>query len=314
MPGPFQSRFLRFHENIKLLNTDENATLRAKRDAVLKRMRDRGLTFTSFNQGSYAMGTGVVPVQADYDIDVGIVFTGDARPADPLAAKRWVFDAVYGHTPNVEWRRHCIRVQYVKAGEPSYHVDLPVYWKDRWSGGLSLAVGKQNSGNGHKEWQEADPQGLLDGVTSHLSGEDRMQFRRVIRYLKRWKDVHFPVMGNAAPVGIGITIAALNGFTAAKDWNATTASGYDDLQATLSLVNRMRSGFSLTIHDGDLAYRLSHRLSIKPYKDVFQRMTNQQMKEFRERLDTLATRLEAGRRTASAEELVRAFGANFPAS
>ncbi len=314
MPSQFQSRFLRFHDAIKLLNTDENATLREKRDAVLKRMRERGLTFTQFNQGSYAMGTGVVPVQADFDIDVGVVFTGDTRPADPLTAKTWVYDGVFGHTPNVEWCRHCVRVQYVKAGEPTYHVDLPVYWKDRSTGALSLAVGKQHSGAGYKQWQDSDPQGLVERVSSHLSGEDRMQFRRVIRYLKRWKDVHFPVMGNAAPVGIGITIAALTWFSAAKDWGATTAAGYDDLQATLDLVNRMRAGFTNTFHEGEYAYRLSQRLPVQPFNDVFQRMTNQQMKEFRERLDTLSTRLETAKRAGNADELVRAFGASFPAA
>lgn len=312
MPSPFQSRFLRFHDAIKLGNTDENATLREKRDAVLRRMRDRGLTFTWFNQGSYAMGTGVVPVQADYDIDVGIVFTGDARPADPLTAKEWVYDAVDGHTPNVEWCRHCIRVQYVRSGEPTYHVDLPVYWKDRWSGALSLAVGKRFSGAGHKEWQDADPQGLVNRVTGHLDGEDRWQFRRVIRFLKRWKDEHFPVMGNAAPVGIGITVLALGGFSPAKDWNASTSSGYDDLKATLNLVNRMRGRFTYTVHDGEYAYRIKEPLAVKPYTDVFERMTNQQMKEFRERLDTLASRLEAAQRSGSSVELVRALGPDFP--
>jgi hypothetical protein len=314
LPSIFQARFQRFHEAIKLGSTDENATLREKRDAVLRRMRDKGLTFTSMNQGSYAMGTGVIPVEADYDIDVGVVFTGDTRPADPLAAKQWVFDAVFAHTPNVEWRRHCIRVQYVKAGEPTYHVDLPVYWKDRWSGALTLAAGKQHSGAGHKEWQEADPQGLVDRVTSHLAGENRWQFRRVIRYLKRWKDVHFPAMGNAAPVGIGITISALNGFSAAKDWNATTSAGYDDLEALANLVNRMRGAFTDTWHGAEYATRLVQRLPVKPHKDVFERMSNQQMKEFRERLDTLALRLDAAKRTGRVDELVRAFGTDFPVS
>ena len=312
MPSTFQSRFLRFHNAIKLGNTDENATLREKRDRVLKRMRDRGLTFTWFNQGSYAMGTGVIPVQADYDIDVGIVFTGDMRPADPLTAKQWVYDAVLGHTTSVEWRRHCIRVQYVKAGEPTYHVDLPVYWKDRWSSALSLAVGKRHSGVGHKEWQEADSRGLVNRVTSHLDGEDHWQFRRVVRYLKRWKDEHFPVMGNAAPVGIGITVAALVGFTAAKDWNVSTSAGYDDLGATLNLVNRMRGAFTNTFHDGEYAYRMVQRLPVKPFNDVFERMTNQQMKEFKQRLDTLASRLDTAKRIGTADELVRAFGADFP--
>ena len=312
MASVFQSKFLRFHQSIQLGNTDENATLREKRDAVLRRMRDKGLSFESFNQGSYAMGTGVIPVGADYDIDVGIIFSDGERPSDPLAAKQRVYDAVDGHTTTVEWRRHCIRVQYVKSGTATYHVDLPVYWKDRW-GNLSLAVGKWYSGIGQKEWQDADPKRLVSLVTDHLNGEDRMQFRRVVRALKRWKDVHFPTTGNAKPVGIGITLAALQWFSSSKDWGATTSAGYDDLQATIDLVNRMRGAFSFTWHEGTVAERLVVRVPVKPHKDVFERMTNQQMKEFKERLDTLATRLASAKASGSTAELVRAFGADFPA-
>jgi hypothetical protein len=308
----FQSNFLKLHERIKLGNTDENATLREKRDAVLDRMRKK-LTFDWFNQGSYAMGTGVVPVKADYDIDVGIVFTGPTRPADPLTIKQWVYDAVYGHTANVEWRRHCIRVQYVKAGEPTYHVDLAVYWKDAY-GNLTLAVGKQNSAADKKEWQDADPKGMVAQVTNHLVDEDKWQFRRVIRYLKRWKNLHFAAEGNAAPPGIGITIAALKWFSPKKvQWNATTAAGYDDLGATLDLVNSMRSAFRSTWRNGEYARAIELPMPVKPYKDVLARMSNQQMKEFEERLDKLSARLSDARTNGTVANLVAAFGADFPA-
>jgi hypothetical protein len=305
MSDEVQSRFLNFHEKIKLTSADENATLREKREAVLKRMRDHNLTFEWFNQGSYAMGTGVVPVKADYDIDVGIVFTGDTRPVDPLAVKQWVYDAVYGHTKNVEWRRHCLRVQYVKAGEPTYHVDLPVYWKDRGSNALTLAVGKQHSGARDKAWQAADPQRLVTHITSHFDGEDREQFRRVIRYMKRWKDEHFPVMGNAAPVGIGLTIFALDNFVAKKDWTAR----YNDLDALHHLVNRMRRAFTVYWFNP----RIVQKLPVTPNSDVFARMTDQQMKEFKGRIDTLAECLDTAKITGKVDTLVRAFGSDFPA-
>lgn len=313
MPGKFQSSFINFHESIKLFNTDENSILRKKRDAILERMRNGGLTFTSFNQGSYAMGTGVVPLNADYDIDVGIIFTGDTKPSDPLIVKRWVYDKVLGHTSNVEWLRNCIRVQYIKAGEPTYHVDLPVYWKDKQTGELSLAVGKKNSDNEHKDWQSSDPQGLINKVNSHLSGEDRSQFRRVVRYFKRWKDSQFPKMGNAAPVGIGITVAALNGFSVAKDWGATTSAGYNDLQATLNLANYMRENFKYTYNNGEYASRLVQTLPVSPQNDVFKKMTNQQMKEFKERLDKLSKELETAQSSYTSSVLAAVFGPDFPA-
>ena len=310
-----QSRFLRFHEAIKLKNTDENATLREKRDAVLERMRHQGLTFDWFNQGSYAMGTGVEPVQDDFDIDVGIVFSGIPRPIDPLALKGTVFKAVSGHTTSVEWRRHCIRVQYVRAGEPTYHVDLPVYWKDRSTGQLWLAVGKQHSGPGHKSWEHSDPRGLIDRVKSRFQGEDQKQFRRIVRYLKRWKDLHFPIHGHASPVGIGITVAALESFRPARaTWSVATESGYDDLKATLDFVDRMRDRFFPSCHGGEFAHRISAELPVQPRSDAFARMTNQQMREFKQRLDTLYELLDQACRTETTEPLQRAFGTAFPMS
>lgn len=311
MTAKFQSSFLRFHEAIKLVSTDENKLLREKREAVLKRMRDRGLRFEFFNQGSYAMGTGIQPLQGDYDIDVGIVLSEGTRPDSPLELKQRVFDAVYGHTPTVEWRRHCIRVQYVEAGEPKVHVDLPVYWRSNgwWDAGLRLAVGKRNSGTEHIEWQESDPKGLIERVSGGGSDEDRQQFRRVVRYLKRWKDLHFPATGNAAPVGIGLTVAALNLFAPAKTWGARTPADYDDLAATHSLVRRMRREFG----DGFFApKRLVQRLPVAPGRDVFARMTDQQMLEFEQRLATLTGQLEEAARSGQAGPLLRAFGDEFP--
>lgn len=312
----FQTQFTKFHTTIQLTDSDENATLRQKRDAVLDRLR-AGLkaagrpTFTIFNQGSYAMSTGIEPVKKDFDIDVGVVFTG-ARPENPLEVKQWVYDAAFGHTQRVEWRRPCITVWYQSGGEPVYHVDLPIYWQDPW-GRLALAMGKQHSAVGQRQWWDCDPKGLVEKVKNHLSGEDRLQFRRVIRYLKRWKDVQFPVEGNAAPVGIGLTMAALERFRASKPWNATTPAQYDDLGATLALVNSMIGGFRSTYREGRWVERLEAKVPVSPFDDVFARMTDQQMSEFKGRLAKLKENLETAQRTNDSRYLIAAFGSDFPA-
>src|SRR5262245_46723030 len=116
-----QPLFRRFEENIKLARFDENAELREKRDRVLKRMRENmQMKFEWFNQGSYAMGTGIKPLDGDYDIDIGIVFDIDRRKYDPVTVKQWVYKAVEKHTGRVEWRRPCITVYYQQAGEGLY--------------------------------------------------------------------------------------------------------------------------------------------------------------------------------------------------
>ena len=58
-----QKEFIDFHNEIKL--DDENQILRDKRDILLKKLKenisDDAETYTTFNQGSYAIGTGVKP-------------------------------------------------------------------------------------------------------------------------------------------------------------------------------------------------------------------------------------------------------------
>lgn len=62
-----QKEFIEFHDNIRL--DDENETLREKRDILLnklnKNISEEAASYTHFNQGSYAMGTGVKPEDGD---------------------------------------------------------------------------------------------------------------------------------------------------------------------------------------------------------------------------------------------------------
>ncbi|MGL4884489.1 MAG: cyclic GMP-AMP synthase DncV-like nucleotidyltransferase, partial [Waterburya sp.] len=81
--------------------------------------------YETFPQGSYDLGTGNKPLNGDYDIDVGIIIkiSKDDYP-DPVKVKKWIYDALYGHTNSVEIRRPCVTVFYQKDGEDIYHVDL----------------------------------------------------------------------------------------------------------------------------------------------------------------------------------------------
>lgn len=294
----FQSKFRTFHETIKLTEKKHHSLLREKRDRVLNRLRDnlkrQGRRFEFFNQGSYAMSTGVIPLDGDYDIDVGIVFSGAYRPQSPLEPKQWVYDAVAGHTSQVEWKSPCITVQYMHRGEPRYHVDLPVMWDDGRR--LWLARGKRHSAHPHARWEEDDRRSFVQLVKSHRSGEDRNQFRRVVRALKRWRDFKFPSTGHAAPVGIGLTVLALEGFSPVFG---------DDLAALQRFVDRMRGRFVWPT-------RISAKMPVAPYDDVFQRMTDQQMSEFKQRLDQLSGWLSEAARTGDAAPLRDAFGDAFP--
>jgi hypothetical protein len=286
-----QKYFEDFHNKIKL--SDENEILREKREIVLNKLRirlkkifeERGETpprFVHFNKGSYAMGLGTVPINCDYDIDVGLLFDicKDSYP-DPVVVKEWVYDALVGHTDEVTMMQPCIRVQYHLGEEPTYHLDLAVYaHAGDMNGQIYLARGKQYSSPDRRIWAEDDPKGLITTINNRFGDEDdREQFRRVIRYLKRWKDFKFPSDGNAAPIGIGITVAAYYWFSPNRVLIDTIKNKYkdNDLNALRSFVDQMLWQFRTVDHDGELAERLVVTLPVQPYNDLFKKMSNLQI-------------------------------------
>jgi len=310
----FQRHLMHFYEVIHLNRFDENAELRQKRDRILERLRANLSTpFDWFNQGSYAMGTGVKPTDGDYDIDIGIVLDVDHQTHDPVTVNGWIHKAVDGHTASVEWRRPCITVNYQQSGEPIYHVDLAILAKDRHSGQLRLALGKENSAADQRAWQLDDRKGFISAVASRFSGEDAAQFRRVICYLKRWKGEHFASEGRAAPSGLSLTVAAHSWFQPATTGPYHQRT-YDDLGATESLARAIHRSFAQTWDHGQNRWvpRLSLKFPNAPYDDVAERMTNQQMLELHQRLEKLIACLEEARVKNDVAPLRRAFGKDFP--
>lgn len=302
----FQTLFLKFHETIKLNNANENATLREKRDIILDKLRARlDWSFTSLNQGSYAMSIGIEPLNGDYDIDVGLVFSGEPRDILPHTLKGKVYQALKDHTQTVIWQRPCITVQYQRENEPLYHVDLPVYLKDE-RGRLYLALGKEHSSADLRLWEASDPIGFIEQFRTRQTGQNAEQLRRVVRALKRWKDVHFAPHGQAAPRGIALCIAAYEYFKPiAHTYNPSGASQYDDLSALQHLVQSLQQQLGWS-------RRLSLRMPVTPHDDVCARMTDQQQLELKGALDKLALWLNEAQRTSDPRPLQRAFGSDFP--
>lgn len=300
-----QKHFEEFHDQIRL--TGENETLREKRDIILNKLKDKLKklseedeaivpTFSSLNRGSYAMGTGVVPIDQDYDIDVGLIFNicKDDYP-DPVIVKQWVYDALEGHTDEVVIQQPCVTVHYHLGEEPAYHVDLAVYAHDGNLDSLYLARGKPHSIPERRIWDPVDPKGLIALIRDHFDDTgQRKQFRRVVRYLKRWKDVKFSSEGNAAPIGIGITVAAYYWFTPKRTLVDRFANTYrdNDLLALQSFVNVMLQNFTLVACDGEAVERLCVTLPVRPHNDLFEKMTNRQMSDFKEKLESLKQTLD----------------------
>jgi hypothetical protein len=319
-----------FDSAIALGRFEENATLRQKRDIIREKLEARlrdvfeehGEECPEFyfrDQGSYDLGTGVKPVDGDFDIDQGLYFgaSTDMWP-DPVTPKMRVHEALDGHTKEVRIRRPCVTVFYQQDGEPIYHVDIAVYsdGAENADGKHRLAMGKENSAEELRIWEASDPQALKDKTTGRFEGNDREQFRRIVRYLKRWKDVNFPPDGNAAPLGIGLTILAHDEL---QPRYADTVSGTpDDLGALRHLAQAILNRFGVTWDEDEATWirRLVVKLLVEPWNDLFERMTGKQMEQVEQELGVLLEALNSATDEVDPVEackrLSKVFGKDFP--
>ncbi|PAU65997.1 hypothetical protein BZL41_04000 [Pseudomonas sp. PIC25] len=281
-----QKQFEEFHTNIKLDEDDEKAKLREKRDNLLKALKanlaDDVPAFENFNQGSYSMHTGVIPLDGNYDIDVGLIFDCKRdRYSDPVELKKKVRDALNSNGRTVAIRRSCVTVNYMRDGKPEYHVDLAVYVK-RDDDLLDLAKGKENSGDDFRVWEGSNPKKLTESVCSAFKDTEQLkQYRRCIRYIKRWRDVQF--RNGGAPLSIALTVAA-------KEWfqpRFETSGKPADLLALLDWIKAMLWRFEDAYTEDGWSKRLKVILPVTPYSDLMEGMTNGQMTAFKEKLETL---------------------------
>lgn len=302
-----QRYFEEFHENIRA-DYEMNQTLREKKDAILTLLRRRlkeakRPTFDELLQGSYAMGMGIQPIgEIEFDIDVGLRF--GFRDTDYLATevRKWVFDAVDGHTDSVKEKGPCIRVGYSKG----YHVDVVAYahWSEK-SGSEEYRLAHRSNG-----WRPADPPGLLEFVEKarkpFMGTEDSKtktdQLRRIVRYLKRWYDVAIPFDSEAKPCGLAFVLLSIESFQPTRTWNGQS----DDRSALEALAN---AG----------ANRVGRIVVSKPtpeYEDVFAKISDDDMRALKKQFSTLADilrRAEAEPDPVEACKMLRkVFGDDFP--
>lgn len=326
-----QPQFEQFHEAIKLRRFGENEILRDKRDIIRRKLEKRlpqvfedhdeeVPEFRFRDQGSYEFGTGVKPLDGDYDIDQGLYFTmsSDSYP-DPVVLKKSVYTALFGHTANVRIRRSCVTVSYQEDGEPIYHVDIAIYvdGSEEPDGKARLAKGHENSADEYRVWELSEPQALIDLIEGKFTDNHRAQFRRVIQYLKRWRDENFSLDGHAAPLGIGLTVAAY------YDLNCRYSDYFtgkpDDRAALRDLVATILGRF-ITV-EADLGTpqpnrRFSLLLPVEPHNDLFERMTDAQMTVLETKLSQLQDALDAAEDAVdpvlACRGLRNVFGEDFP--
>jgi hypothetical protein len=317
-----QKEFKDFHEAIKL--SDENQILQEKRDIIIARLKEKmpesSKSYTTFNQGSYAMKTGIKPLDDNYDIDLGLFFEMSKDDVNsPVEAKNWVYDALVGHTNSVIMKKPCVTVTY-QAG---YHVDVTIYASQNVDGKVYLAKAKKNSAIEDQSWDESNPKDLIKEIREHFTdSDDRKQFRRIIRYLKRWKDVQFNGTVIGKPTGISLTAIAYH-YMQIKTEIIDQFSGkkeYRDLEALIHLVSNFLSKFTTKYElEGEELVQYPYvtvSLPVSPYPNLIEKMTLKQIKIFKEKLEGLLICLNQAKEeidpTDAANLLKKQFGDDFP--
>ncbi|WP_064663917.1 nucleotidyltransferase [Pseudoalteromonas sp. MQS005] len=310
-----QTQFEKFNETIKMGTYDENSTLREKRDLLISELRnslkdekipntDKALTFSKIDLGSYAMNTGVKPISGHYDIDVGIIFDITNGEYDSNKLKKLVFDKLNKHhNRTVEFNKPCITVNYASG----YHVDLAIYSKNNEN--YHIAWGKEYSVENRK-WWIADPKGLKQWISDIATeAEHKKQFRRIARFLKKWKANAFSDNGNNAPPSIGLTIQARKAFRYQTD---------SDLDALIIVVKDIKGSFNQAWdqESGTLKWCIDISLPVEPYKNVYYKMTLGQQDAFYTKVVNLLEALEAAKDEESEVEsskiLRKVFSTDFP--
>jgi hypothetical protein len=302
-----QTQFQEFHRTI-LLDADSNGMLREKRETLLNDLANnidtKAPSYKTFHQGSYALSTGVSPLDGDPDMDIGIVF--DCRPEDykdPVELKRFVKNALERHNRTVKIRTPCVTIQYIKGDVNEMHVDFAVYTRNG-NDQTQLARGRDTDPADiqHRYWEPSEAQKLNDSIINAFTGNDREQWRRVVRSLKRWRDVK---IGHKNIPSIALTVAA-------KDWFEADFSNVDgkprDLISTLNFVKNLLSKWS--------GNRLKVSIATAPYCDLLEKVTQVQMDDFKDRLVKLRDALIEADAHADTHEackiLKKQFGDDFP--
>lgn len=300
-----QKYFEKFNEKIKM-DFDVNKELASKRDILLKKLRDSGElpSFKELNQGSYIMHTGVEPLDKEYDIDVGLRFNVNKADYEPMEIKNKICDILKNHTEyGAQVKKPCVTVTYKKNGESAYHVDLVVYThedQENLDSDLYLARGKDSNPD-EICWEKSDPKGLVDYINDKYkdNAEDKSQYRRIIRYMKRWKNIKFSSAGNAEPPSIGITLIATDMFEVVKEYDYLEEKWkYNDLDALVGFAKIIQNLFTYVgvSENGrslySIDYFLPKDLKFEKNTDVFRKMSENYMTDFKEKIDKLIIDLE----------------------
>lgn len=201
--------FQDYYEEIRLTaakRTSLKDSREANRNRIRKHFKDvlKKPVPKFHGQGSYMMKTNVNHLaDGEYDIDDGVYLQGlgtdESQWPSSEEVHGWVYDAVKDATDDVTDKPNCVRVRYAR----NYHIDLPIYALD--------AVDQPKIFKKKKDPELSDPRAFTDWFTTQVSNKGD-QIRRIVRYLKGWRD--FKGGNSRIASGVALTVLACNHYVA----------------------------------------------------------------------------------------------------
>lgn len=325
-----QRKFEKFNENIRVTwQDDKMKEIRDKNTSIetdiKNKFKDEGYTVQEiFNQGSYASNTAIIPLEEeDYDIDKGVVIKEENAPEDPKEPKKKLKEVLVSRNlKNPKIKTPCVTAQYYKDGEKKFHIDYPIYKVDSY-GKYFLAIGKETSNDDNTEWQEVEIKEFIKWVDAkngieaeNLDIDERHQYKRLVRYMKKWRNNKFSKNDRKKIYSIAITVMIKEQFKS----SISSDGEVDDLSSLLDTILKIlnHSYFIFVGYDKILneKYDLKVYLPKNPYGDIFNKHGITVGTLFRNKLEQLKEDLEKVKNTESLEEqcslLSKIFGEEFP--
>ncbi len=317
-----QSKYNQFIKNIILTReSDEYKKARDKDDIVTPKvedaLNDAGYHVQArFLQGSLASNIAIKPLDGDYDIDRAVVITKESSPENPVDVKKIVRDVLIKHgfkEPKI--KKPCVTADYKNE---NYHIDFPIYRIDE-NQNYQLAVGKEFSDENNREWANSEPKKLKEWIASlsipkEITDDERSQYYRLVRYLKRWRDfVYTSEVERKKVYSIALTIMVKESFSPCIDNDGKV----NDNQALIDTLTNILKDYKYFIPASN-GYEVHVNLPVTPYSDTFQKNGETVGTLLRKRMQYLLDALNETNDMSSlkkqCEKLRQYFGDDFPES
>ncbi|ENU46787.1 nucleotidyltransferase [Acinetobacter nosocomialis] len=291
-----QNKFLTFDGKIYITRySDEYKKAREKDDSITeeirKKFKENGYPVQEdFIQGSLATSTTIKEKGKDFDIDRAIVIKEDDAPEDPTIPKKVVLDILENRGfKNAKIKKPCVTADYQSE---DLHIDIPIYSKSS-SGLYKLAVGKKNSDENNREWSDSDPKGLQSWINQKDNSgiyetEKLLQFKRLTRYIKRWRNFNFHEDTCRKVFSIGLTVMFKQKFQSSINDEGLE----NDLEALKKTIDQIIDNSNYFLAQPDNKWKIEVYLPVSPYRDIFSGSSINTGTQLRNKLSNLRTTLQ----------------------